>query len=321
MALKWEITYNERMKIYVIILNWNGRDDTLSCLSSLAKVKTPHDVVVIDNGSTDNSARAISASFPNVHLIQTGENLGYAEGNNVGIRYALENGADFIFILNNDTTVEPDILEAFLKRDAPIQGGKAHLMRDPKTLDHLGGNWNLQKGEFDLIGAKAPASEWTNPISLDYVCGVALFVQAKVFRKIGLFEPRYFLFWEESDFCMRAKKGGFSATVCPEATLYHKVSASFSGGKPHTTYFWWRNRLLWIERNCTPDEKKVLMKKIRKDFFHILKLYLLKSLQLLFSKKTIERRSRLRTYRAQLVGIKDYFIKRFGNGPSWLFEK
>jgi len=284
-------------------------------------VTTPHEVVVVDNGSSDNSAQIIPPAFPSIHFIETGKNLGYAEGNNVGIRYALEKGADFLFILNNDTTVSPTILEAFLKRDAPLQGGKAHLMHDPNTLDHLGGNWNVTKGEFDLVGAKAPASEWITPITLDYVCGVALFIKAEVFKKVGLFEPRFFLFWEECDFCMRAKKEGYLATVCPEAILYHKVSASFTGGKPHSTYFWWRNRLLWIERNCTAEEKKPLLKKIRRDFFHILKLYLLKFLQLFFSKKTKERALRLRTYRAQLVGMKDYFFRRFGNGPSWLFEK
>ena len=125
------------MKIYVIILNWNGKADTLACLASLAQVKTPHQTIVVDNGSTDGSASAILASFPDVEVIKTGENLGYAAGNNVGIRRALEKGADFIFILNNDTTVEPEILEVFLKRKTPIQGGKAHLMSDPKTLDHL----------------------------------------------------------------------------------------------------------------------------------------------------------------------------------------
>ncbi|MEM8728023.1 MAG: hypothetical protein AAGE99_04865 [Chlamydiota bacterium] len=178
-------------------------------------------------------------------------------------------------------------------------------MGDPETVDHLGGNGNSQKGEFDLVGYKAPATGSKDPISLDYVCGVALFVQAEVFRKVGLFEPRYFLFWEESDFCIRSKKRGFSVTVCAEAVLYHKASALFSGGKPHTTYFSWRNRLLWIERHCTAAEKKILMRTVRGDFFHTLKLYLLKSLQLLFFGKTEERRTRLRIYRAQLVGIKD----------------
>ncbi len=309
------------MKIYIIILNWNGKQDTLSSLTSLKKVTTPHEVVVVDNGSTDDSAERIRSCFPSIHLIETGENLGYAGGNNVGIQYALEKNADFLFILNNDTTVEPNILEAFLKRDAPIQGGKTHLMNNPKILDHLGGNWNIEKGAFKLVGAQALASEWKNPITLDYVCGAALFVKAEVFKKVGLFDPRFFLFWEESDWCLRAKRKGYLSTVCPEAILYHKVSASFTGGKPHTTYFWWRNRLLWIERNCTSEERKTLMKTVWRDFFHTLKLYLLKSLQLAFSKKTEERCLRLRTYRAKLIGIKDYFFRHFGNGPSWLFEK
>jgi hypothetical protein len=309
------------VKISVIILNWNGKSDTLNCLASLEKVTTPHEVIVVDNGSTDDSIEAIHKTFPKVLLIETGENLGYAGGNNVGIQIALDRGADYLFILNNDTTVEPNILKAFLKRDLPLQGGTARLMKEPKLLDHLGGNWNTKKGEFEMIGARALASEWKNPIALDYVCGVALFVQAEVFLKVGLFEPRFFLFWEESDFCLRAKRAGYIPTTCPEATLHHKVSASFTGGKPHSTYFWWRNRLLWIDRNCKPQEKKRLKKAIARDAFHTLKLYLLKSLQFFFSKKTDEKKLRLKTYRAKLHGIKDYYQERFGNGPSWLFEK
>lgn len=309
------------MKISVVILNWNGKNDTLKCLASLEKVTTPHSAIVVDNGSTDDSVAAIQQAFPKTSLLETGKNLGYAGGNNVGIQHALDQGADFIFILNNDTTVEPTILEAFLKRDLPLQGGAARLMNEPTLLDHLGGNWNVQKGEFEMIGARAPASEWENPLPLDYVCGVALFVQAEVFRKVGLFEPRFFLFWEESDFCHRAKQEGYAPTTCPEAILYHKVSASFTGGKPHTTYFWWRNRLLWIDRNCAPSEKKRLKRVIWRDTRHTLKLYLLKSLQYFFSKKTEERKLRLKTYRAKLRGIKDYCQGRFGNGPSWLFEK
>ncbi|MBF5059703.1 glycosyltransferase family 2 protein [Candidatus Neptunochlamydia vexilliferae] len=298
-------------RTFIILLNWNGKEDTLACLKSLEKVTTPHKVVVVDNGSTDGSVEAFSQT--DAHLIETGENLGYAEGNNVGIRYALEQGADTIFILNNDTTVEPDILEGFLKRDIPIQGGAAHLMDHPHFLDHLGGNWNATKGSFDLVGARAPAGEWTTPMALDYVCGVALFVKAQVFRDVGLFDPRFFLFWEESDWCFRAKKKGYTITTCPEAKLYHKVSASFTGGKPHTSYFWWRNRLLWIEKNCPNSPLKW---KVIKEALHILKLYLLKSLQYPFSKKTPERRLRLRTYCAVLLGVRDYFLRRFGAGQG-----
>ena len=113
------------MKIYVIILNWNGKVDTLQCLRSLEEVPTPHKVVVVDNGSSDGSAVAFLAAFPKVHIIETRENLGYAEGNNVGIRYSLKKQADYIFVLNNDTVVTKDILEKFLIRDVPIQGGKS----------------------------------------------------------------------------------------------------------------------------------------------------------------------------------------------------
>ena len=306
------------MKIYVVILNWNGKDDTLACLSSLKKVKIAHEVVVVDNGSTDDSVNRILASFPDIDLIETKDNLGYAGGNNKGICYALENGADFIFILNNDTIVEGNILEAFLQRATPIQGGSIRLINHPKVLDHLGGNWNCEKGKFDLVGQKSCISKWSRPITLDYVCGAALFIRADVFRKIGLFEPRFFLFWEESDFCMRAKKKGYLSMSCPEAILYHKGSASFIGGRPHTTYFWWRSRLLWIEKNCSKKEKKVLMEKIAIDFFHTLTLYLLKSIQWFFVKKNSRRIIRLATYRAQLAGIKDYFFRHFGKGPSWL---
>ncbi|NGX51664.1 MAG: N-acetylglucosaminyl-diphospho-decaprenol L-rhamnosyltransferase [Chlamydiae bacterium] len=308
------------MKICVIILNWNGKSDTLDCLASLRKVEEEHQTVVVDNGSDDDSVSSIRKIYPEITLLETGENLGFAEGNNVGIRYALERGAEYLFILNNDTVVDPNILTAFLENpDAPIQGSKAHLMSAPSLLDHLGGNWNLRTGEFDLVGAREKAEGWTEPLTLDYVCGVALFVKAEVFKKIGLFEENFFLFWEESDWCLRAKKAGYPATFCPNAKLLHKVSASFVGGKPHSTYFWWRGRLLWIERNCSSKERWSLTFRILlPDILRILKLYLLRSLSL---RKTPERLKKIRTYRAALSGVKDYLIRRYGSGPSWLFQK
>ena len=272
------------MKIYVIVLNWNGKKDTLTCLESLSEVSTPHQVIVVDNGSTDGSVEAIQQAYPSLILIETGENLGYAEGNNVGIRKALEKGADRLLILNNDTIVTRDILTHFLKGTALIQGGKALLMDEPFKIDHLGGIWNEAEGIFDLVGAEAPSTDWNDPIPLDYVCGVALFVHAEVFKRVGLFDPRFFLFWEEADWCFRAKKLGIESRVCPKAILFHKKSASFKG-KPHTTYFWWRNRLLWISKNCSKKERKALMKRLFSTYLLLLKRWLIKSLQLPFAKK------------------------------------
>ncbi|MCB1084860.1 MAG: glycosyltransferase family 2 protein [Chlamydiia bacterium] len=308
--------FTEGKKIGVIILNWNGKNDTLACLKSLKQVKTPHDVIVVDNGSTDGSIAAIRHSAPHAHLIANRENLGYAEGNNVGIRHALNKRYDYIFILNNDTTVSPTILDAFLKQDAPIQGGTATLMSDPNRLDHLGGNWNPKTGTFDMVGSNAPLKDFSNPLTLDYVCGVALFVKREVFETIGLFDPRFFLFWEESDWCLRGKRAGYVSITCPNALLQHKVSASFTGGKPHITYFWWRNRLLWIDKNCPPPERKRLKKLIFQSGRRALKHLLLLSLRAPFSQK--QKRAALCAQRAALA---DYRRGAFGPAPSWLSQK
>lgn len=310
-------------EIFIIILNWNGKNDTLECLESLEAVTTPHHTVVVDNGSSDDSVTAIRAAYPAVTVLETEKNLGYAEGNNAGIRYALEQGATALLILNNDTVVAPDILEGFLKHDVPIQGATPFLYTDRKRLDHLGGMWNRKKGVFDLIGLREEDGEkWHRPYALDYVCGCALFAQADVFRNIGGFEPRFFLFWEESDWCFRAKQKGYAIQSCPDAKLWHKVSASFTGGKPHTTYFWWRNRFFWIERNCSKKEKTSLFFRVLlPEVSHHLKLFLLKSLQLgllkVFKPKGHyeEKESRLKNYRAALIGTKDYLFRRFGSGP------
>jgi len=146
--------------------------------------------------------------------------------------------------------------------------------------------------------------------SVDYVCGAALFAHRSVFETIGLLEPRFFLFWEESDWCLRAKRNGYEIWTAPQAHVWHKVSASFTGGKPQMCYFWWRNRLFWIERNCTSQERReiyrrVLLPEIRK----LVRLFLLRSLQRLF----LHRSQQLLSYRASLAGIRDYYLRRFGN--------
>jgi GT2 family glycosyltransferase len=322
-------------KIAIIILNWNGMQDTLACLQSLEKLSYPHfEVIVVDNGSTDGSAQAIRAQFPQYQLIETGANLGFAEGNNRGIRKGIEEGADLLFLLNNDTLVASDILERFAeiyhsRPEAGILGAKIFLLDQKDTLDHLGGLWDAKTGTFTLVGLRQKDSpRWQDPEPLDYACGAGLIIKRSVIEAIGYLDKRFFLIWEESDFCFRAKKAGFQTLTCPKAHLWHKVSASFVGGKPHSTYFWWRNRLLWIEKNCScKDQCSLYLRVLIPTVLQKLKLYFIKKMQLIMLQWFMkdcnleEKKDKLLGNRAALCGIRDYFLRRFGNGPDWIYKK
>ena len=128
-------------------------------------------------------------------------------------------------------------------------------------------------------------------------------------------------------FCFRAKRAGFTVKTCLSAKLWHKVSASFTS-KAHSTYFWWRNRLYWIERNCTPSEKKELFQNVlRKEIFHLWKIKTIKTFEifmltrLLGKKPPFQKVEKLHKYRAAWQGIQDNAKGRFGQGPSWIYTK
>jgi GT2 family glycosyltransferase len=315
-------------KIYIILLNWNGKKDTIECLSSLAKVDfTSFQPLVVDNGSTDGSVAEIRVAFPDVPILKTGENLGFAEGNNRGIEWALSKRAEWILLLNNDTVVSPDFLTAFMEASklqpkAKILGAKIYRYSEKNTIDHLGGFWNPKIGEFESPSQNQidDGNSFEEMEKVETVCGAALLMHRSVPETIGLLEPRFFLFWEETDFCTRARRSGFEVWTAPQAKIWHKVSSSFVGGKPHMHYFWWRSRLLWIERNCPFNERKQLYKKvIFPELWKHLRHCTLKSIQSLLTKNPAAKQKALR-YRAGLAGALHYTLSRFGNCPKWLVK-
>lgn len=307
-------------KILILLLNWNGKKDTLECLASLKKVTYSNfQTIVVDNGSTDDSVAALRRAYPDMPILETGANLGFAGGNNVGIEWALRHHAEWILLLNNDTVVAPDFLDAFLaaaaaQPKAKILGAKILRYHQPKVVDHLGGYWNPSMAEFLPLEAGQIDHPYFNMQKADYVCGAGLLMHRSVPEKIGLLEPNFFLFWEETDFCCRARRAGLEVWTAPEARIWHKVSSSFIGGKPQMQYFWWRSRLLWIERNCSPEEKKDLYKKvIIPELWKMARRYVIKSI---FSSK----RDKVRRLKAGCAGAIDYFRGRFGNCPDWLLK-
>jgi GT2 family glycosyltransferase len=305
-------------KIFILILNWNGKKDTCECLKSVREIDYPnYEVVVMDNGSHDDSVKTFIEKFPEVTIIENRANLGFAEGNNRGISYALERNADFILLLNNDAIVDPYILKSFVEASeknssAGVFGAKIYYLNEPKKIWFAGGVWlsdTAQTGH-EGYGQTDDGKTWEKIKKIDYACGCALFVKAEVIKTIGMLEHKYFLTWEETDFCYRAKSADFECLLVPAAHVWHKVSASFDGGAGGLLlqYFMWRNRLLWIERNLSLAERSRIYVKI---IFPEISSYLRSAL----SPRDTNHRARARI---NLVALRDYLLRRFGDCPDWI---
>jgi len=322
-------------KVAVIVLNWNGKEDTSACLASLEKISYPNaEVIIVDNGSSDDSVSHFKEAFPKITVLETGDNLGYAGGNNVGIEYGLKNGIEFFLILNNDTVVDPQIVEAFLSTyeehvEAGILGAKTYRMDEPNLLSHFGGIWKPKWIHFDFLAHDISDDGESFELAqrVDYTSGSCIMVHRLVFEAIGLMDPRFFLYWEETDFCFRAKKAGFAVMTCPKAKAWHKISSSMPEEKSFSTYFFWRNRLLWIERNFTGFERIFYFAKIllinalgayKLRALRYFQVFLIKYLKL--KKDPTKSLFQIKRYSAALCGTKDYLLRRFDKGSSELFK-
>jgi GT2 family glycosyltransferase len=245
-------------RVVVIVLNWNGREDTLGCLKSLQDQDYLNwEPLVVDNGSEDGSVDAIHKAFPKVQVIEAGRNLGFTGGNNLGITAALERGAEFILMLNNDTTVARDLLTSFVGAakehpDAGVFGAKIYFLGDPQRLSYAGTRWNATGWDFDHIGKGMLDNgvDFEQVQDTEYAHGCAMFFRASAARAVGLLDDRFFIMYEEVDWCFRAKKAGFRCLFVPQAKVWHQVSATFTGQRSMLyEYFIMRNRLLWAERH------------------------------------------------------------------------
>ncbi len=313
------------MKVFVVVLNYKGRDDTKACtLSLLNSSYKEKEIVLVDNHSCDGSADFFRELFPRIIVLETGSNLGYAGGNNVGVRYALQQGADAILILNNDTVLKSDCIEKFVEESKlhpkSVLGGRVYYYDDPKVMQEFGGIWDNGRGKFRNV----PHQDFDANVShnLDFVTGCALFVPREIFEVAGLIEESFFLYYEEIDWCFQVRRKGYFCTYVPSPILWHKESRSFATPKPPQSYFQWRNRILFIERNFS---RKYYIFWMLTKFPHRFCLLLIKMgvkhLDSLIFKSSYEKRVSLLSYKASLKGIYDYFRRSFGNGPAWIFTK
>ncbi|MBT4034559.1 MAG: glycosyltransferase family 2 protein [Candidatus Marinimicrobia bacterium] len=223
-------------KICILVLNWNGVDDTIECIHSLKKVTTNNsEIVVIDNGSSDDSVQRIRQQFGDVKIIELESNLFYGGGNNAGLDWAQNHDFDYVVFLNNDTTVEPDFLEPLLAGFEYTQGigGVAPLMcysAVPELIWYGGGQVNLWTGVVEHLHIRKNVSKLEiKPMITDYITGCCLMMPTKLAVELGGFDLSFKMYGEDVDLSLRARAAGYKLLFVPESKIYHKVSASVGG--------------------------------------------------------------------------------------------
>jgi GT2 family glycosyltransferase len=242
-------------QVVIVVLNWNGLADTLECLESLARLDYPaYEVVVVDNDSTDGSAEAIREQFPEVTLIENRENLGFTGGNNVGLRYALARGTDYALLLNNDTKVAPDFLRHMVEASEAdptvgIAGPTIYYHERPDIIWSAGGVIDWRRGSTQMVGLNERDEGQLGqvPRTVDFVTGCALLVRRAVLEQAGLLDERFFAYYEETEWCVRATRAGFKIVHVPLAHIWHKISPAAQADSPLVHYYMTRNRLLFLK--------------------------------------------------------------------------
>jgi len=241
--------------VFINILNWNGWEDTIECIESCQLLQYPNfQIVVIDNGSEDDSVAILRSRFPQIILIETGVNLGFAGGNNIGINYAIEQGADYIWLLNNDTIVMPSALSELIivaEGDSQIGmvGSKVMQYANRELIDFVLGSVDLQVGRTKHIGrGEKDTGQYDLASESDYITGCSLLVKKAVIAEIGLMTEEYFLYYEETDWCLQARKKGYKIYNAPLSTIYHKVHSSTQKVPGAFVYYITRNRLYFLEK-------------------------------------------------------------------------
>jgi GT2 family glycosyltransferase len=252
--------------VYVVTPNWNRRDDTLACIESLCQMEYPDfRIVVVDNGSSDGSVAAIQARFPTVEVISSPVNLGFAGGCNLGIERALAAGATYVFVMNNDTIVDKQLLselveEAERSPEIGIVGPKIYYYDAPNTIWFAGGD----RDHWTWAVTRMPRGRDDRRVNtlrdVSFLCGCGMLVRRDVMERIGLFDTGYFMYYEDSDFCVRARQAGFTLRYVPSARMWHKVATSSGGeGTPLHRYYRRRALLRFLRHNARGIQRPVLL--------------------------------------------------------------
>ncbi len=221
--------------VTVIVLNWNGKDLLKDCLESLEKVEYPnYNILVVDNGSSDESVSYVQTEFPHVDLLILDQNYGYAKGNNRGFEYAKKKGAEYVIFLNNDTIVEPNfikpLLEPFKDKSVGQTAPKIYYADNREKIWYAGGKINFWSGNVFHEGIRDFDSEkYRKNKETDYATGCCFCIRSEDYSRMNGFDETFSMYGEDVDLSLRINKQSQFIYFIPESKIYHKVSASVGG--------------------------------------------------------------------------------------------
>jgi GT2 family glycosyltransferase len=245
------MSVNTHPTVAIIVLNWNAFEDTYYCIKSLKKVTYQNfSIILVDNDSTDGSYEKLKNEFPEIEVLQSGYDGGYAYGTNYGAKAALKQNAEYVMYLNNDTEVEPDFLDRIMDvfnnyENVGIVSSKILYMHDKKTLYCAGGKFRkfmcAGRNKFQGLDAVDHANEIEE---IDFAEGCCMTIKREVFEKIGFMNDEYFMYFDDIDYSVRAIKH-FKLYYTPYSILYHKTGAGLTWTDFTAFYYYYftRNRI------------------------------------------------------------------------------
>lgn len=245
------------IRVGVVVLNWNGLEDTLECLASLRQVELPNGqlvILVVDNGSTDGSGARLRGEA-GITLIELEQNHGYAAGNNVGICRALQLGCEYVLLLNNDTVVPPDFvtpLVATLEQhlEAGMAVSKVRYYDPPDVIWYAGGLFRQPRLIGEMVGLRElDVGQYDRPQAVDWAVGCSMMIHRRLVDAIGLLDERFFAYEEDIDYSYRAQRAGFTIRYEPASVIWHKVSQATTGDTEWRTYLQVQSRVLFFRKH------------------------------------------------------------------------
>lgn len=296
-------------RVGVVVLNWKRPRETVACLRSVYASDYPAlEVVVVDNAANAGLLNVLRPEFPGVQVIENGRNLGYAGGNNVGIEWHIKSGVSYVLLLNDDVEVAPDMVSALVavgESDAIVGflGPNVLYFDRPSTIWSAGGAVDSlgQTHHRGLDQAEHQLSRY--PVQVDYVSGCAVLVKAAVINAIGPLDERFFAYYEETEWCTRARRAGFRVLCVPSARAWHKIKLAAPIHSPQYVYLMARNRLTYL--SSTGAEPAAIAKAVAQILRSITRMWLRSPTRRTFALAG-----------AACVGIADFVRRRYGPPPA-----